>query len=98
MKEQVKKMHLGSPRLVYTIHLKGAADGITYYYPEEKEPAGQYAWDSIYGAWRTKNAIYLYVSEQQALLIPDNNKNADFEELWTFITAHLDKPRIHRAK
>lgn len=97
-KEQTKRMNLSSPRLVYKIHLENGTRGIQYYYPDEEAPAGSYTWDCITGAWRTKNAIYLYVTPEQALLIPDNNKSQNFEDIWNLITTNLDKPRIHNSR
>lgn len=97
-KEQTKKMNLLTPRLVYTIHLSSNINGISYYYPDEKEPAGIYEWDCVTGVWRTDDAIYLYVTDNQALLIPDNNKKQDFEAIWAMIKNHLDTPRIHAKK
>ena len=96
-KEQTQKMNLSTPRHVYTVHLSSDTKGISYYYPDEKKAAGTYEWDSVTGAWRTKDAIYLYVTDKQALLIPDNNKERDFEVIWEMIEKNLDKPRIHKV-
>lgn len=91
-------MNLTSPRVVYTIHLSPISDGITFFYPEEKQPAGKYEWDCVVGAWRTHDAIYLYVTDAQALLIPDNDKNRDMNVIWNLIEKKLDPPRLHKAK
>lgn len=96
--EQIKKMNLTSPRVVYTIHLSPISDGISFFYPEEKQTAGKYEWDCVVGAWRTHDAIYLYVTDTQALLIPDNDKNRDMNIIWNLIEKKLDPPRLHKAK
>jgi len=97
IKEQTKRMKLTNPRHVYTVHLNQGAKGVELYYPEEEAPAGTYMWDEISGAWRSRNAIYLYVTDTQAILIPDYmTKNPD--ELWKFLEKQMDKKRMHRPR
>ena len=97
IKQQTIKMNLSKPRHVYTVHLYPGKKGIEFYYPEEKTPSATYSWESIHGAWRSKKAIYLYVTESQAILIPDYvSKNPD--ELWSFLQKELDKKRIHKPR
>jgi hypothetical protein len=67
-----------------------------FYYPKEKIYAGRYSWANIDGARKTKNAIYLYVTKQQALIIP--NTIQDYEDVWEFIKSKLDKLQIHEEK
>ena len=97
IKQQTEKMHLTKPRLVYTIHLHQGAKGIELYYPEEDSPAGTYSWDSVTGAWRARNATYLYVTDTQALLIPDYLVK-DPNDLWDYIEKQLDKKRMHKPR
>ena len=93
--EQTKKMKLSPPREVYTIHLSSRKNGISYDYPEDKKIAGEYAWQDALGAWKTRNAIYLYVNDTQALLIPMNNPNLDYDGIWTFIKSNLPGDKLH---
>ena len=65
-------------------------------YPNEKNYAGRYSWKNIDGVWRTKHAIYLYVTKQQALIIPDTI--SEYEDIWKFITDKLDNLQIHEEK
>ena len=97
IKEQTKKMNLTKPRLVYTVHLNQGNKGVEPFYPNEETPAVTYVWDEITGAWRSKNAIYLYVTDTQAILIPDYmTKNPD--ELWKFLEKQMDKKRMHKPR
>ena len=96
VKKQVEKMKLNPPRHVYTIRLSDSSNGIMFYYPDEKNYAGRYSWTNIHGVWRTKDAIYLYVTQQQALLIPGSTY--EYEEIWEFIKKHLDTLQIHQEK
>ena len=96
VKKQIAKMKLGPPREVYSIRLSDSTNGIMFYYPKEKNYAGRYSWANIDGVWKTKNAIYLYVTKQQALIIPDTIQ--DYEDVWEFIKSKLDKLQIHEEK
>ena len=96
VKTQVAKMNLNPPREVYSIRLSDSANGIMFYYPKEKNYAGRYSWKSIDGAWKTKNAIYLYVTKHQALILP--NTLSDYDDLWMFIKNNLDPLQIHEEK
>lgn len=95
VKEQTAKMNIDPPRLVYTIELTSAADGVRYYYPDEKKPAGVFSWKDLTGIWRTDRAIYLYVSEDRALLIPDSTKFTSQDEAWNFIRANAPAEKLH---
>ena len=95
IKQQTEKMKLTNPRHVYTVRLHSDRNGVELYYPDEKEPAQTYSWDSICGAWRSRNAIYLYVTDTQALLIPDYVSKTP-EQLWEFLSKKLDKKRLHK--
>lgn len=95
IEKQIEKMKLDPPRHVYTIELFNDNNGIQYFHPKETKPAGTYSWNSIHGAWRTKNAVYLYVNEQQALLFPLSTKNIDHDEIWQFISKRVDKQKLH---
>ena len=96
VKTQVAKMNLNPPREVYSIRLSDSSNGIMFYYPKEKNYAGRYSWKNIDGAWKTKNAIYLYVTKHQALIIP--NTINEYEDIWTFIKKNLDSLQIHEEK
>lgn len=95
LQQQVEKMKLDPPRHVYTVELSDDAEGVKYYHPKELHPAGSYSWKAIYGAWRTRNAVYLYVSEQQALLFPLSTKKINQDEIWAFLSRRLDASRLH---
>ena len=97
IKQQTAKMHLTKPRHVYTVHLYHGQKGIEFYYPEEKAVSETYSWDSISGAWRSRNAIYLYVTDTQAILIPDYMTKSP-DELWIFLKKQLGDKRMHKPR
>lgn len=96
VKKQVEKMKLDPPRQVYSIRLSDSSNGIMFYYPDEKNYAGRYTWANVDSVWKTKNAIYLYVTKQQALIIP--NTINEYDDVWAFIQSKLDKLQIHEEK
>ena len=96
VKKQIAKMNLNPPREVYSIRFSESVNGIMFYYPNEKNYAGRYSWKNIDGVLRTKHAIYLYVTKQQALIIPDTIN--EYEDIWKFITDKLDNLQIHEEK
>lgn len=98
VKSQTEKMALNPPRQVYTINLSTSAAGIHYFYPNEKTAAGQFSWKSVDGAYRTRHAIYLYVTPQQALIIPNTIQAPDYETIWNFIKGNLTAKQIHESK
>lgn len=98
VKTQTEKMKLNPPRQVYTINLSTSSAGIHYFYPQETKAAGQYAWKSIDGAYKTGHAIYLYVTPQQALIIPDTIQAPDYETIWRFIKSNLNEKQIHEKQ
>lgn len=93
--DQIKRMNIEKPRHVYSIELSSDPDGIVYYHPKEKTPAGKYSWDAIDGVWRTEKAVYLYVDPKRALLIPDNSKNMTQNEVWEFVKVHVPQEKLH---
>lgn len=95
IKDQTAKMNIEKPRHVYSIELGSDPDGIIYYHPKEKKPAGKYSWSAIDSVWRTDKAIYLYVDAQRALLVPDNSKNVTQDEVWNFVRSHAKSEKLH---
>lgn len=94
VKHETEKMKLTVPRHVYTINLSTSANGIHYFYPNETTAAGQYTWKSVDIAWKTRDAIYLYVTPQQAFIIPKTTNSPDYDTIWQFIKGNLTKSQI----
>lgn len=94
VKQETEKMKLGTPRQVYTINLSTSSNGIRYFYPNETTAAGQYSWKSVSVAWKTRDAIYLYVTPEQALIIPKTTQSPDYDSIWQFIKSNLMKSQI----
>ena len=52
-------------------------------------PSRHYDWQSIHLAYRTPDAIYLYVQQNQAYLL-----NTELDAAWTFLQAQLSQERL----
>jgi len=98
VKKETEKMRLAEPRQVYTIQLSTSSNGIRYFYPNKTNAAGQYTWNGVDIAWKTRDAIYLYVTKEQALIIPKTTKSPDYETVWQFIKGNLNKKQIREDK
>ena len=86
---QIKKM--GLPRPFYRLVLddKGLAVWMAGQL-DKPEPTHQYLWHDVHLAYRTTNAIYLYVQQNQAYLL-----NEDLDAAWKLLQSVLPADRLH---
>ena len=90
--KQIRQMHL--PRAFYRVELADADIAVWMYGQQDKpEPTNRHAWDSFYGAYRTDNAVYLYVEKEKAYLLNDR-----MEAVWQFLTGILPKEKLHDCR
>ncbi|MCR5732390.1 MAG: YcxB family protein [Sphaerochaetaceae bacterium] len=85
LNKTAKLQKLDPPRLVYTLELTEAKDGIKI--RNEKEEAS-YLWKDVFHAYRDKSCIYLYITAGRAFLLPEKN-----EEVWLLIIKKLGAER-----
>ena len=86
---QIKKM--GLPRPFYRLLLDD--DGLSVWMAGEQdkpEASRKYAWHDMHLAYRTPNAIYLYVQQNQAYLLNDS-----LDAAWSLLQASLPAERLH---
>ena len=86
---QIKKM--GLPRPFYRLLLDD--DGLSVWMAGEQdkpEASRKYAWHDMHLAYRTPNAIYLYVRQNQAYLLNDS-----LDAAWSLLQAFLPAERLH---
>ena len=85
---QIKKM--GLPRPFYRLELSNAGLDVWMAGEQDKpEPSRHYDWQSIHLAYRTPDAIYLYVQQNQAYLL-----NTELDAAWTCLQAQLSQERL----
>ncbi len=83
LKNQIKKM--GLPRPFYRLAFSDAELAVWMAGELDKtDPSRRYDWSGIYRAYRTSDAIYLYVQQDQAYFI-----NSSLDAVWGFLQSHL---------
>ena len=88
LRTNIKK--LGLPRPFYRLQLSD--DGLSVWMAGEQdkpEPTHQYPWQSLHIAYRTPDAVYLYVQQTQAYLLNDGQDAA-----WDFLQQKLPADRL----
>lgn len=89
---QIKQMHL--PRAFYRVELADTGIAVWMYGQQDKpEPTSRHTWDSFYCAYRTDNAVYLYVEKEKAYLLNDR-----MEVVWKFLAGILPKEKLHDCR
>lgn len=86
---QIKKM--GLPRPFYRLLLDD--EGLSVWMAGEQdkpEASRKYAWHDMHLVYRTPNAIYLYVQQNQAYLLNDS-----LDAAWSLLQASLPAERLH---
>lgn len=88
LKNQIRK--LGLPRPFYRLELDD--EGLKVWMAGEQdkpEPPHSYPWQNLHIAYRTPDAIYLYVQQNQAYLV-----NTELDAVWDFLTGKLPALRL----
>ena len=89
---QIKQMHL--PRAFYRVELADTGIAVWMYGQQDKpEPTSRHAWDSFYCAYRTDNAVYLYVEKEKAYLLNDR-----MDVVWKFLAGILPKEKLYDCR
>ena len=90
--KQIRQMHL--PRAFYRVELADTGIAVWMYGQQDKpEPTNRHEWDNFYCAYRTDNAVYLYVEKEKAYLLNDR-----MEAVWQFLTGILPKEKLHDCR
>lgn len=90
VRQQSKKLGLEHPRLVYRIMLDEA--GVSAASLAKQRGTGtetRWRWETLYGAWRVQGAIYLYVAENKAYILPDGQIPGNPDTTWTLCAEKL---------
>ncbi|MDR1663711.1 MAG: YcxB family protein [Clostridiales bacterium] len=89
---QVKKYGLIIPREFYTLKLTREPDGIAV-----SQPGGasaRYKWAEVYGAYRRKGCVYLYIVKNKAFLLPEGQAEGG-EDFWPFLSEMIPPGKLH---
>lgn len=97
--QQAKKMGLSTPRSVYRVEL--GPEGVRMWpagQQDKAKPAAVHGWESIYGAWRTDRAVYLYYNPGQAYLLPAGEIPGGAQSAWTLLEEQLPAEKLHTVR
>lgn len=86
---QVARQRLKDRPLVYTLCLD--EDGVRVTNGQNTESAVALPWDGLWAAYVNKGDVYLYVSPDRALILPEGQADVSREALWSFLEKHLGK-------
>lgn len=90
--KQIKKMKL--PRPFYRVELSDAEIEIWMAGQQDKaKPTARVSWDSVYCAYRTPSAVYLYFQKTQAYLL-----NESTEAVWKLLGEKLPAEKLHDCR
>lgn len=91
LKNSIKKMGLTEPKPFYSLQLDDNGFSIWMAGEQDKAaPSRQCDWHHIHLAYRTKDAVYIYVQQSQAYLW-----NASLDAAWNLLKANLPAERLH---
>ena len=105
LSKQIKK--LGLPRPFYRLETRPAdpsvgggeeldAAGLSVWMAGEQnktEPTNRYTWNTVYCAYRTKEAVYIYVQKNQAYLL-----NESMDAAWSLLGSALPAASLHDCR
>ena len=90
--QQIKK--LGLPRSFYRLELDDSGLSVWMAGAQDKaEPTHQYAWNTVYCAYRRDDAVYIYVQKSQAYLL-----NESMDAAWTLLHSVLPAEKLHDCR
>lgn len=94
--QQAKKMGLLTPQNVYRVdiapeglHVQDAGRG------GRMGEAHDYPWESLFGVWKTKSAIYLFVEQTKAYILPGVQIKGGTEAAWALLNERIAKEKLH---
>ena len=88
---QIAARGLKSAPSVYSLALE--ASGVTVTNDQKQEPPVALSWDQFWAAFRRRDCVYLYISPDRALILPDGQASAPGDEVWRFLCKYMEKGR-----
>ena len=87
-------LRLGLPRPFYRLELDAAGLSVWMAGEQNKtEPTNRYTWNTVYCAYRTKEAVYIYVQKNQAYLL-----NESMDAAWSLLSSVLPAASLHDCR
>ena len=89
-----KREGAGLPRPFYRLELDAAGLSVWMAGEQNKtEPTNRYTWNTVYCAYRTKEAVYIYVQKNQAYLL-----NESMDAAWSLLSSALPAASLHDCR
>ena len=86
---QIAAQHLKENPEVYCVRLDDAGVRIS----AQNQTSAEVPWEKLWAAFRRPDAVYLYVSPERALILPDAQTGVSREELWRYIVRMMGEKR-----
>ena len=94
--QQAKRMGLTTPQNVYRVditpenlHVQDAGRG------GRTGKEHDYAWESLFGVWKTKDAVYIFVEPSRAYILPGAQIKGGTEAAWQLLKERVSADRLH---
>ena len=97
--KQAKQLKLETPRDVYRVELSESGVRVLEAGKQDKQKlVRHYEWPQLYGAWRTATAVYIYVENSKAYLLPGAQIPGGTDAAWKFVQEKLPAEKQHIVK
>ena len=93
VKQQSEKMRLSVRRYAYTLAFN-ANDCITIKTAKEQLHV---KWEDVFSVYRLHHAIYLYISQKKAYLLPADQLECSLDNLWRLMKSKVPGDRLFEA-
>lgn len=93
---QIAQQRLKQAPAVYSLRL--SAEGVRVTNDQKKEPPVDLEWDRLWAAFRRPDCVYLYVSPERALILPDGQASVNRDMLWSFLKKQMGEARCVEKK
>lgn len=88
---QIALQHLKQSPAVYSLRLDD--DGVRVTNDQKKEPPVDIPWHRPWGAFRRSGCIYLYITPERALILPDDQASVPADAVWAFLKKQMGDAR-----
>lgn len=88
---RIASQHLKDAPAVYSLRL--SSEGVRVTNDQKKEPPVDLEWYKLWAAFRRRDCIYLYVSPERSLILPDGQASVSGDQVWDFICKYMDAQR-----
>lgn len=99
LKQQAGRMGLSRMKDAYRVELgAGEVCMLPAGSQDKADQAERHAWGDVFGAWRTDNAVYLYVGPARAYILPADQIPGGADAAWGLLKSVLPAEKLHGNK